>query len=226
MNNKGSFGMTVDQILLTLSDIASSRHQGRVLIFPHTEVSGLKSKDCKLEHWDPVSEARLQLFGPLQVDYTVMQSFDVHVEDRYHQDVPTALNSGILNRIFFVDLAPNGSYRLMPSKITAAAYFRHPEIRFCVTTGLWWCFFVVKTKHGKLSYHFSTDDLQRELRLDPYRGIEDFMSLEDRLQRLRQLMVLVSEWVRLDLRRTSDFSSSNAQLNPQTPGLYIRSTAK
>ncbi|KAG6835447.1 hypothetical protein H0H93_001369, partial [Arthromyces matolae] len=73
MNHKASIQMTVNEILVTLSNITSSRY-GSVLILPQMAIPrrSLESEHNVLEH--RASKARLQLRGPLRLDYAVMMS--------------------------------------------------------------------------------------------------------------------------------------------------------
>lgn len=69
--------------------------------------------------------------------------------------------------------------------IRTVHYFSTPEVRFCLSDGQFWVFFILKSKGGTLTFYESV-----VRRLDP-------AGLEISDKPLREILLLLSEWVSL-----------------------------
>ncbi|KAF8961191.1 hypothetical protein BDZ97DRAFT_1921569 [Flammula alnicola] len=181
--------MILDAILLALAEIASAEHRG-VAILPELRIA--QGDGVQIAH--PVSGHELWLSG--HVDYAVIEYEDVSdYKDRLlgpggSRDDAFDIAKG---RLFLVVEAKCQSLEqtfvsYIPEAVSQAIALLKsanlPEVRFCLSNGQTWIFFVLKSENGKLTYYESaTRRLSREV-------------VENSDMPLREIVQLLCEWLR------------------------------
>jgi len=180
--------MILDAILLALAEIVSTEKSG-VAILPEMRIAS--GDGVQISH--PISGYELWLSG--NVDYAVLEYEDV----RDHKD--RLLGPGgsredafeiAKGRLFLVEAKRQSLKQELVSHIPEAvsqaiALLRSadlPEVRFCLSDGETWIFFILKLENEILTYYESAI---RRLSRDLIEN-SDFM--------LREIVPLVCEWLR------------------------------
>jgi len=179
--------MILDAILLALAEIASTQ-QKEVAILPEMRIA--PGDGVQISH--PVSGYELWLSG--NVDYAVIEYEDVmDNKDRLlapggSRDDAFEIANG---RLFLVEAKRQGPDRTLVSYIPEAvgqaiALLKSanlPAVRFCLSDGQRWIFFILKSENGTLTYYESAiRSLSRE-------------ALEGSDLPLREIVQLVCEWL-------------------------------
>ncbi|KAN0130273.1 hypothetical protein V8E53_011896, partial [Lactarius tabidus] len=175
--------MILDAILLALRKVASTQ-QRDVAIIPVTKTC---QDDDVILISHPVSGYQLRLSD--KVDYVVIDHDDEpeleHIRESEHQtsslhkslhDLLSLL--GLTDAPHFVDCMPEA----IRQAIVLLKSAKLPEVRFCLSDGDWWKFFILKSEGDTITYY---DSAVRCLRRD-----DDIGHIP-----LAELVLLLREWV-------------------------------
>ncbi|KAF8461185.1 hypothetical protein DFH94DRAFT_640978 [Russula ochroleuca] len=181
--------MILDAILLALAEIASTQKRG-VAILPEMRIG--QGDGVQISH--PDSGYELWLSG--SVDYVVIDYEDVRDYKKRlvgpggsRQEVALDISKG---RLFLVEAKHQSAEKYLISCIPEAisqgiALLKSanlPEVRFCLSDGQTWIFFILKLAYGTLTYYESAS----------YRLSRDVLENSD--LPLREIVQLVCEWLR------------------------------
>ncbi|KIJ17030.1 hypothetical protein PAXINDRAFT_175654 [Paxillus involutus ATCC 200175] len=170
-------------VLLALAEITSTERSG-VAILPEMKIG--PRDGVQISH--PVSGYELWLIG--NVDYAVIQYNDL--KDYRDRLLPGGSRKNAFEiakgHLFLVEAKRQGERDLAsynPEAVSQAIALlksaKLPEVRFCLSDGQTWVFFVLKLKNGTLTYYESA----------PRRLIVDGSD-----SNLREIVQLVCEWLR------------------------------
>ncbi|KAF8479244.1 hypothetical protein DFH94DRAFT_47310 [Russula ochroleuca] len=189
MDYEAGSRMILDAILLALAEIASTQKRG-VAILPEMRIG--QGDGVQISH--PDSGYELWLSG--SVDYVVIDYEDVRDYKKRlvgpggsRQEVALDISKG---RLFLVEAKHQSAEKYLISCIPEAisqgiALLKSanlPEVRFCLSDGQTWIFFILKLAYGTLTYYESAS----------YRLSRDVLENSD--LPLREIVQLVCEWLR------------------------------
>ncbi|KAM6488959.1 hypothetical protein JOM56_015595 [Amanita muscaria] len=187
VNDYGSASrMILDAILLTLAEIASTQKRG-VAIFPEMRIS--RGDGVKVSH--PASGYELWLSNG-NVDYVVIEYEDVwDYKTRLLAPGESTKDAFEISkgRLFFVAAKHQSiEHSYIPEAVSQAIALLKSadlqEVRFCLSDGEIWIFFILKLENEKLTYYESApEELNRHV-------------LEDSDLPLRKIVQLLCEWLR------------------------------
>ncbi|KAF8965485.1 hypothetical protein BDZ97DRAFT_1658993 [Flammula alnicola] len=190
--------MILDAILLALAEIASAEQRG-VAILPEMRIA--QGDGVQIAH--PISGYELWLSG--HVDYAVIEYEDVSdYKDRLLGPGGSRDDAFDIakRRLFLVVEAKCQSLEqtfvsYIPEAVSQAIALLKsanlPEVRFCLSNGQTWIFFVLKSENGKLTYYESaTRRLSREV-------------VENSDMPLREIVQLLCEWVSLYISQQNSY---------------------
>lgn len=179
--------MILDAILLTLAEISSTNKTG-VAILPEMRIA--QGDGVQISH--PVSGCELWLSG--NVDYAVIKYDDVRdYKDRLLAPGGSREDAFEIakGRLFLVKAKRRSLEQSLVAYIPEAvsqaiALLKSanlPEVRFCLSDGQTWIFFILKSENGILTYYESaTRRLSRDV-------------VENSDLPLREIVQLVCEWL-------------------------------
>ncbi|GLB44047.1 hypothetical protein LshimejAT787_1502310 [Lyophyllum shimeji] len=187
MDYEAGSRMILDAILLALAEIASTQKSG-VAILPEMRIA--QGDGVQISH--PVSGYELWLSG--NVDYAVIEYDDVRdYKDRLLAPGGSREDAFEIakGRLFLVEAKRQSLQQSLVAYIPEAvsqaiALLKSanlPEVRFCLSDGQTWIFFILKSENGTLTYYESaTRRLSRDI-------------VENSDLPLREIVQLVCEWL-------------------------------
>ncbi|KAF8071973.1 hypothetical protein FPV67DRAFT_1560692 [Lyophyllum atratum] len=187
MDYEAGSRMILDAILLALAEIASTQKSG-VAILPEMRIA--QGDGVQISH--PVSGYELWLSG--NVDYAVIEYDDVRdYKDRLLAPGGSREDAFEIakGRLFLVEAKRQSLQQSLVAYIPEAvsqaiALLKSanlPEVRFCLSDGQTWIFFILKSENGTLTYYESA---ARRLSRDV---------VENSDLPLREIVQLVCEWL-------------------------------
>ncbi|KAG9309681.1 hypothetical protein JVU11DRAFT_10353 [Chiua virens] len=183
----GCSRMVLDAVVLALAEIVSTEKSG-VAILPEMRIT--PRDGVQISH--PVSGYELWLSG--SVDYAIIQYDDLKdyksrllLPGGYREDAIEIAKG----RLLLVEAKRQGERDLasyIPEAVSQAIALlktaKLPEVRFCLSDGQTWIFFILKSENGTLTYYDSPPRLLSR----------ESVAASD--ADLREIVLLVCEWLR------------------------------